>query len=166
MSKLQIDESIYLPTCCLPKAGRPKKKRYIGSREKAVNKAKAKHARSLRKGKTESERNNKEKVSLEVKLDSVGCGKMSSIISTRFGSGRTIKMKGKVKVSRQRPSLKKVKRIRVRASRSRKRKLINRRDNPKKVKKYSPSKKKRKLRSSKVVKNNSKRLKSRNRRTR
>ena len=35
---LEVDNSIFLPTCCLPKTGQPKKTRFIGNREKAVHK--------------------------------------------------------------------------------------------------------------------------------
>ena len=35
---LKEDKSLFLPTCSLPRAGRPKKQRYIGAREKAVKK--------------------------------------------------------------------------------------------------------------------------------
>ena len=40
VTNLELDSGLFLPTCCLPKRGRPKKRRFIGYREQAVNRAK------------------------------------------------------------------------------------------------------------------------------
>ena len=161
MSNLEVDKSIFLPTCCLPKAGRPKKKRYVGSREKAVMKAKAKHTKSLKKGKIWYKIKVKGKTSLDMGMNSVGLQKPKSMISARCKNEGMLKVKSKGKVSRKRLSLRKSKGSCGRANRTRKRKVLQLRDNPKKFRKLRKSRKDRRLGGQRLLKKTSRSLKRR-----
>ena len=161
MSNLQVDKTIFLPTCCLPKAGRPKKKRYVGSREKAVMKAKAEHAKSLKKGKTKNKRKEKGKMKLKMELNSAVLQKPQSMISAWCMNGGLVKIKNKVKVSHKRQSLKKSNGSCGRVKRMRKRKIMKFRDSRKKFRKLRKSRKDRSLRGKRAVKKTSRSLKRR-----
>ena len=82
MSKSEIDESIHLPICCLPKAGRPKKRGYIGARKKAVIKRKLKH---LKQGIAREENGN----AVSERISDVGSSKLDSE-KTCFSQRRVI----------------------------------------------------------------------------
>ena len=68
MTNLDVDKTICVPTCCLPKAGRPKKKRYIGAREKAVSEMRAKHVKKQMAGTAKSKILIERKVIVEAKI--------------------------------------------------------------------------------------------------